>query len=237
MKSSEPPFDNILVRKAVFAALNPKDTISKIWNGMAYVSGGFPIANSDWLFDDQDLFRFFDKPDHARKLLADTGIDLPIPVSITVGDFGEQYLAHAQRIADEMTAVGFKADLNVVNRKVFGEQVWFGGQYQIMVGPPAPTVTPNNYLFSVLHSEGLWNTTGHQDDVLDSLLLKQAGELDVNKRSEIILEVHRHLMNQAYRFMPATQISIWASNLQTRNFYPNFAGLEYSFWSRVWIDN
>ena len=45
---------------------------------------------------------------------------------------------HAERIAEEMGSVGFAPELEIVDRRRFGEQVWFGGEYEMFVGPMAP---------------------------------------------------------------------------------------------------
>ena len=235
LKTAAPPFDDVLVRRAVFAAIDPWRSIDDIWRGAAYVSGGFPMASADWLLNDEEHRSFFAQPGLARDLLDQARVALPVPVTITVGDFGERYLDHARRIADEMEDVGFKVEIEVVNRKVFGEDVWLGGEYQMMVGPSAPVTTPNDYLVSVLHSQGPWNTTEHADAHLDGLILAQAGELDPSIRAELVRDIQRQMLINAYRYMPATRVSIWSWWPKVRNFHPNFAGFEYAHWSRVWL--
>ena len=68
--------------------------------------------------------------------------------AVELGDSSKSLLV-AQRIADEMHAVGFDADVEIINRRRFGEDVWFGGDYQMFVGPIAPTTSPNSYLFPI----------------------------------------------------------------------------------------
>ena len=236
LKTSRPPFDDVRVRRAAFQAMDPWGAIEEVWLGSAYVSLGFPVADAGWLLEEDELRGFFGRPEVARDLLREAGVDLSVPVGIKVGDFGDQYIAHARRIADEMTAVGFRTTVDVINRRAFGEEVWLGGDYQVFVGPPPPVATPNGYLLPVLHSRGFWNTTEHGDDELDRLLEAQAREFDGGRRKELLLEVQRRALDGAYRFMPATRVSIWAWWPRVRNFHPNFAGLEYSHWSRVWLE-
>lgn len=237
LNTSRPPLDDLNVRRAVFQAMDPWAAINALWLGTAYVSGGFPAIDAGWMLSDSDLRRFLAQPERSRELLEATGVDGPHAVSITVGDFGERYVAHARHIAAEMEAVGFAPTLDIVDRRRFGEEVWLGGDYQMFVGPVAPVLSPNAYLIPVLHSLGAWNTTGHVDSELDVLIEAQAQESDPVRRARLIREIQEVAFGRAYRFMPATTISIWAAWPRVRSFHPNFAGFEYSHWSRVWLED
>jgi ABC-type transport system substrate-binding protein len=197
------------------------------------VSAGFPVREAGWLLQDVELERFFYRPQVARALLLDTGVELPIAVSIMVGDFRQAYLDHAGLMADEMEAVGFEPTIEVVSRRQFGDDVWLGGNYQMFAGPIAPISSPNGYLLPVLHSQGVWNTTEHKDDVLDGLIVVQAQESDAELRTELAREIQLRMFEKAYRFMPATRMSIWTWWPRVRGFHPNFAGFGYDHWSRV----
>ena len=236
LKTSAPPFDDERVRRAVFQAMDPWQAVQDVWLGAAFVSLGFPPIEADWLLGEEELRGFAGRPELARDLLRQSGLDTPVPVSIKVGDFGQRYRAHAQRISDEMRAVGFAPTLETVNRRVFGDEIWLGGDYQMFVGPIAPVTTPNAYLVAVLHSQGQWNTTGHRDEVLDRLIEAQAQQYDPLARKELVQEIQRRALGSAYRFVPATGVSIWTWWPRVQNFHPNFAGSEYAHWASVWVD-
>lgn len=237
MKTSMPPFDDIRVRKAAFHSMNLWDARKDIWLQPNNVSSGFPNFESDWILDENQLREYFDDLEFAKDLMFETGAELPISVEIKVGDFGDMYLDYAEYLSTELNRVGFDTHLEVVNRKQFGKEVWFGGDYQMFVGPTPPVLSPNGYLMSVLHSLGEFNTTGHVDEVLDYLIETQSQEFDLVKRREVMLEIQRHVLNNAYRFMPVTGKSMWAWWPRVHNFNPNFAGFEYSHWSRIWLDD
>ena len=235
-KTTQPPFDDVRVRRAAMLAMRPWRAIADIWAGAALLAQGVPLARADWQLPDDDLRGHFGDPAKATRLLAETGAPLPLPVIISVGSFDEPYMRHAERIADEMRAVGFAPQLDVVNRRRFGEEVWLGGQYTMFVGPTAPVASPNGYLLAALHSNGTWNTTGHSDARLDALIEAQAQEYDGDVRAELAREAQRLALEGGYRFMPAAAISLWAQWPRIKGFEPNFAGLEYSHWARVWLD-
>ena len=153
-----------------------------------------------------------------------------------MGDFGERYDAHARLIAEELAAAGFRASVSKVNRRVFAEQVWLGGGYQMFVGPIAPMTTPNAYLLTLLHSEGRWNTTGHADAELDALIEAQAQEYDETRRGELARQIQVRALDGAYRYMPAASVSIWSWWPRVHGFHPNFAASEYAHWRKVWME-
>ncbi len=235
LKTTAPPFDDVRARRAAFRAMNPWGAIEQIWQGGAYISLGAPPVSADWLLGRAELEGFLNQPDAARALLRETNAPLPVPVTITVGDFGGELMAHASRIAEEMRQVGFSPSIETVNRRVFGEEVWIGGGYQMFVGPIAPLTSPNGYLLAILHSQGRWNTTGYRDAELDRLIEAQAQEFDVAARGELAREIQRRAFDGAHRFMPAASAPIWAWWPRVQGFHPNFAGSEHAHWSRVWV--
>ena len=235
-KTTTPPFDDLRVRQAAMLAMRPSRAVEEIWQGAAYLTQGVPLARADWQLDDDELATYFDDHVAARVLLAEAVESLPVPVVIHVGDFGTEYRTHAENIAGTMQSVGFAPSLEVVDRRQFGERVWLGGYYQMFVGPTAPAASPNAYMLTVLSSGGAWNTTGHRDEAMDTLILAQAGEYDSAKRRQLVLEVQRHALKNAYRFMPGASVSLWAWWPHVQGFDPNFAGAEYSHWERVWLE-
>lgn len=229
------PFTDVRVRRAVFQSIDPWSAIDDIWHGRAYLSPSFPIASSDWLVSEKKLRGYFANPDRARELLDEIGLGQIKPIKITVGDFGEPYDAHALRILDELRNVGFTADINLVNKRAYANDAWAEGNYQMLIGPPAHSATPNGYLFPVLHSSGSLNSIGIHNDELDNLIERQSLELDRKVRTELIKSIQYQLLEDAYRFMPAAKLSIWTWGSRVMDFHPNFAGFEYSHWNRVWL--
>ena len=227
------PFQDARLRRAAMLSMDPWAAVEEAWLGFATVGQGLPAPSADWLLPEMEMRSYFGDPDQARELVSEASNSDPIRIVIKVGDFGQAYLDHAARIADEMRAVGFDPEIVIVNRRYFGEDVWLGGDYQMFVGPVAPVLAPNAYLLSVLHSQGQWNTTGIYNTTLDSLIESQAQEFDPDKRKELFMEVQRRAMADSHRFMAAGGVSVWTWWPRVQSFHPNFAGFEYDHWSRV----
>ncbi len=227
------PFDDPDVRRAAFAALNPAQAIEDLWLGAGYLSFGVPLNGPDWGLEATDLLGRIASPAESRKLLS--GIETG-PVTIKVGRFGDAYIAHANRIAEELRAVGFEVTVEEVTRVAFADDVWKGGNYQAFLGPIPPVTSPNAFLFTVVHSEGPYYRGGPSDEQIDILIELQAGEYDVDVRRARLKEIQRRMLASAVRFMPVTRMSVWAVQPWVRNFRPNLSGFEYAHWAEVWLD-
>ena len=136
--TTAPPFDNLDVRKAAMLGMEPFKAIEEHWGGFGFVGQGFSAASPEWLIPQDELANRFDRRSDAEALLRSSGLTGAIPIVITVGDFGESYTAHAHSVSVELQALGFEVETEIVNRREFGERVWLGGEYQLMLGPAGP---------------------------------------------------------------------------------------------------
>ncbi len=237
INTTVPPFDDLRVRRAVFKAMDPWQANEELWAGSAFVSIGSPVAQADWLLPEEELKGYFQDPGGAEELLQQAGTDLSPRLEVVVGDFGDGFLLHGQRVTQELRKVGFNPSITVINLGRFAQEVWYGGEYTMFVGAPPPASAPNSYLLPVFHSEGAWNTTGYRSPELDRLLEDQARELDPQVRRALFLDIQREILDKAFRFMPATRVSIWTWWPRVRYFHPNFAASEYFHWARVWVND
>ena len=236
LKSTEPPLDNLQVRKAIFSALDPWDDIDAVWNGFGFVSLGMPVADPGWLLPEEELRQYLGNPSRARDLLAAAPQYLSPSLTLTVADFGDTHLEYGRHLAQQLEVVGFQVSLSTINPTDYPQEVWYGGSYGAFLGPIAPMTTPNMYLLSVLHSRGAWNTHAYSDSTLDSLIEEQAVALDPSLRQDLVLEIQRHIMDKAVRFMLVTRVSTWVWWPRVKGFHPNLTSSEYFHLARLWIE-
>ena len=227
------PFDDLQVRQAAFAAMDPARALGEAWLGAGYLSFGFPLVGPDWVLEEAEWLERFASPERARNILAGSS---PAPVTITVGRYGEPYTRHADIVAGELRAVGFDVTVEEVTRLAFADAVWKGGDYQMFVGPIPPVTSPNAFLFSVVYSRGPYYHGGPRDGELDALIEFQAGEYDPDSRRSMHLDIQRRMLSSAIRFMPATNVTVWAIQPWVKNLHINVAGLEYGHWASVWLE-
>ena len=131
-KTTETPFDDLRVRQAAMLAIRPRAAIEEVWQGAAYLTQGAPLGSADWELE--NIGSHFDDRERATALLAEAIGMLPVPIEIKVGDFGEDYLIHAERMVSEMQSAGFDPQLEIVDRRQFGERVWLAGSMRCSWG-------------------------------------------------------------------------------------------------------
>jgi len=228
--TAKPPFDDDGTRFLARSSINPDEIIQKAWHNNAFFSLGFVTNHPSWIPDRSDWESYFypsQQPEGLKKI---------IPIIITTSDFGSRYKESAEITSQQLQAVGFDPIIKLVNRRQYAEKVWRQGDFDVLMGPTFPQSSTNSFVIPVLHSQGEWNTSNHRDLRLDKLIEEQSQEYDLEKRSEIINNINIHLLEKSYRFMPATQKSLWAWTADLKNMHPNFSGFEYSHWERVWLD-
>ena len=240
MNSRKPGLKELVVRQAVFRAIDPWDYLDIVWSGEGFTSVGIPVRESDWLLDRSDMRQnFFADPRKARQLLLNSGQTLPIDLEVTVPTdlIGDRHLVLEEKLMSDLSDVGFNPELRRMNPAQFSELVIGPTKdFQLAIGALPPTSTTNSYLFGLLHSQGQWNLSGHNDTQLDGMIEDQAVEFDEIARRAQLVNIQRRILEQAYLFSPATAISRWVFSNNLQGFEPNTALSEYNFWSRAWLD-
>ena len=240
LNAQSPALHDLSVRRAIFKAIDPWDYIDNYWAGQGYASVGIPVESPDWLLDRTEIRpQNFADPAEARRLLASSGLSLPVDIELAVRTerFENAYLELAERVAGDLQVVGFNPTIRRLNPARYGEVVVTENKdYQVALGVVPPTSTTNSFLFALLHSAGRWNLAEHQDNVLDAMIERQAVELDPVRRRDKIREIQRYVLDQAYLFSPITGSTRWVFHPDLRGFHPNTALSEYIYWSRAWLD-
>jgi len=229
-------FQEIEIRRAVFYALDPDEANKSISPVNIITSVGIPLLSDEWMLQDQTLKSFIDSPQKSLQIVSDLQGSQPIAFEISVGDFGDSYIEYSKIIQSQLIDAGFLVEVKILNRREFAEDAWIGGNYEMLVGPPAPSSFPNVYFTRVLHSEGLWNGSNITNPKIDELIESQIGLMDPDIRRDQIKEIQRLSMEDAHRFLPFTRMNFWAWKSRVRGFYPVSNGYEYFYWAKTWVD-
>ncbi len=235
MNVSQPPFDDVEVRKVVLKALDPWEYVDTIWGGVGFVSLGLPVLQPDWLLTREEMRAYFGDPSSVRESVSRIGLNTSLKFDFSVADYGDDYLSQGVVIEEQLKAVGFNPTLRVLTPTEYAEKVVRDKKYQVSLGVLSPTNTPNSFLLATLHSAGQWNLVGHSDQRLNSMIERQAVEMDPEKRKEHLRELQQYLLEQAYLFSPVTGPTRWVFWPKVKGFYPNTALSEYFYWAKTWI--
>ena len=237
MNVSAPPFDNIEVRRAALKSLDPWDYVRTIWLDQGSVGLGIPVQRPSWLLSKDEMREgYFADPSTAAQKLRGSGQPVPLTFELVVGDFGDIYLEQGKRIEEDLRSVGFDPVVSILLPDQYPDRVWSNKEYELALGVLPPTTTTNSFLFAVLHSLGSWNVIDHADARLDELIDRQALERDPIVRSQLLGDIQRHLLEQAYLFSPVSGGARWVMAEEVKGFYPNTAASEYFYWAKAWLE-
>ena len=153
---------------------------------------------------------------------------------IRVGENGPDYIDTANRLAGAFADVGIRADVERVSTRVFADDVWIGGNFDIAIGAPTPIHSISGYLLNIHHSQGAWNTSRASDPELDRLIEAQAAEYHPGKRSEMLKEIQERIIAAKYRMILATRNTHWAYWNTVEGWEPYITRGDTDFLTRMW---
>jgi peptide/nickel transport system substrate-binding protein len=187
MNTTQPPFDNKLVRQAVYAALD-RDAIRQVAYFGAGESGIEEVPTGSSWYDGTSLVA----PDteKAKSLLQQAGVTTPIEVEYLGLPQYPELLKTGEVIQQQLDAVGIKMNIKQVE-----VGVWFDafvkGNYQITSAYQERTIDPDNFYALVVHSGGDINTTGYSNPQADQLIDQARTETDTQTRFDLYKQLRQ----------------------------------------------
>jgi peptide/nickel transport system substrate-binding protein len=203
-RTDKTPFSDVRVRRAVALAINRKEVINTFYYGYADAQLGPIHTSSSWYLKDVGEYAKYQQynPEEAKRLVVEAGYPGGLSIDFTVNSAGGiMYLDYCQYVADALSKIGIKATLKplesgafysvVYNQKAYAAMtfltVWAGGTF-------GPDIWLNQ-----IYGKGYGSNYSLVDDPkLEPMLTAQTTEMDPVKRKEIIDEIQRYLVGQAY---------------------------------------
>src|SRR5262245_11029733 len=152
MRGDRPPFSDVRVRRAVSLALNRRDLIDAVSDGVGVLNPpGLPAALRDWALPVDQLgegARYYDHdPAHARRLLAEAGYPRGFQTVIDFHSYGQtSYVDGAQLVIKYLKNVGIDARLNQKEYGTFISSTALGKYDGMIYGPSTPFLEPDSRL-------------------------------------------------------------------------------------------
>jgi peptide/nickel transport system substrate-binding protein len=187
MNTKQAPFDDKLVRQAVYWALD-RDAIREVAYFGAGESGIEEVPTGSSWYDGSPLIT----PDveKAKSLLQQAGVTTPLEVEYLGLPQYPELLKTGEVMQQQLQAVGIK--LNIKQVEV---GVWFNafikGDYQITSAYQERTIDPDNFYALVIHSGGDINTTGYANPQADQLIDQARTETDEQTRFDLYKQLRQ----------------------------------------------
>jgi peptide/nickel transport system substrate-binding protein len=220
-KLEKPPWNDVRVRRALSLALNRKEMVDGLCDGLA-AEGSYPL---DWTFFKDDKTGEFQEwpwapeqlgqyqkynPNEAKQLLTAAGFSAQKPLEfeahgIVAADPGAYLLRHVTHLAildqwrqtfGEMIKPKFTA-LESVAYGTAGLRRDYPDVYLAWLTGPA--YEPDGFLYAQLHSKSSGNVYGVKDDQIDQWTEAQRAEMDPDKRRPLWQKVMDRDLDQIYR--------------------------------------
>ncbi|MGH7319672.1 MAG: ABC transporter substrate-binding protein [Candidatus Rokuibacteriota bacterium] len=212
MRTDQPPFNDVRVRRAVSLAIDRKAWNDALIFGEGCVdSGPVPCAMKDWKLDASKLDPTKAKylvgydPNEAKQLLAQAGH----PKGFTTPMFhwpgyAPPWRSFYELAADNLSKIGITAELRPEEYGKYISTTYLGKFEKMAMGPVTPFTEVDDFLYGTHVPEQPNNRSSVADPELNKLLVAQRRELDPKKRKEIIDDIQRYLADKAYYvYLPA----------------------------------
>jgi len=201
------PLTSLEVRQSIFSAIDPWKYSRHYWPGKTFNGLGFPARHESWYMSEKELKEYVGSSQKSIALLSGTLSD--VSVTLSVGDYGIGFADLAKEITRDLASFGMVVEIKTISATEYVQMAEGKHGYDMYLGPSVPLITPNQYLFGVLHSEGRYNSSGYSDVGLDLLIELQGQELDPLSRTNIIKEINQRGMYNATRLMLVTDNLHW----------------------------
>ncbi len=202
MNVERPPFDKVLVRRAVNHALNRKAYIDAVFLGHATVAKN-PMPPGIWGF--HDAIKDYDyKPKKAKALLKEAGFPNGFATELWALPVSRPYNPNGKKMAEMMQAdlakVGIKTKIVTYDWPTYIAKLKAGEHTMLQIGWSADSMDPESFLGLLLSCAAIpagMNTARWCHQPYDRLVRKAKLVTDKKKRTEYYLKAQEIFHQEA----------------------------------------
>jgi len=244
MRTDQPPFNDVRVRRALSLAINRQAWLEALDFGEGcLVTGPIPCALPEWRLDVKEMdpaqakyLAGFDR-EEAKRLLAEAGYarGFTTPMSHHPG-YPTPWPSRYELAVDELSKVGIKLELKPQEYGDYISTTYLGKFDKLALGPITPFLEVDDFLYGVFYP-GQPNNRGHIDDPeLNAMLIAQRRELDPQKRRQIIHNIQRYLADKAYYVYVPIGLSYQVHQPHLKGFAPKIGQTMVHKLIAAWLD-
>ena len=229
---TEPPFDDVQVRRAANHAVDKDRIIDTVKLGNAHPGYG-PIPDFFLGFNGELVEYYPYDPDRANRILDEAGWEMGADgvrekdgqrlSGLTIVRQRDDYILTAQLVQEMFAEVGIEIELQILEWAALVDAIWGGEHNYTFMGHGAGE---SDVVHTLYHSSniGSWNLAQYSNPELDRLIDAQRRAVDPAERSEILKEIQRIVMIEEALWVPIyNDIQYWPVNrrIQGVDVHPN----------------
>jgi peptide/nickel transport system substrate-binding protein len=219
------PFDDIRIRRAIFAALDVERIHASVWRGAGKVPGSLLPASIRYSID-TEIAPHVQDINLAKSLLAEAGVK-NLKLEIWTNEYKKR-VEIAAIIRTQLQKIGISAEVKVLAEDVYSSQLKKNTHDLFIMVWRTSFPDPNFFAVGLLGSGAEHNYTFFNDTQLDGLLEKGRNTPDGEQRAAIYKRMQLHINEQLPMIFLYTQGSLIGAQRYVKGFKLNF-GENYSF--------
>lgn len=237
INNSVEPFNNPLVRRAMYRAIDPELVIALGYQGLATPGQPLPVWLARYKLPD-DAIPQYDVAE-AKKLLSAAGFEDGFKFTNRTFQGGTGAFGTLQ-VQQSLAEAGIEMENEEMEWADWRSNVYgIKGDFQVTIGGEFDYISPDRQLYNAFFSEGSANNRHVDDPDLDALLLAARRELDGDKTVELYKETAQYLVDNAISvWLPQGQGYVATQPWVKNWFWQASAGalFERNFMDEVWLD-
>ena len=206
MRTDQPPFNDIRVRRAVSLAIDRNAWNDALLFGEGCIDPGpIPCALKEWKLAASKIdaakarYLIGYDPAEAKKLLVEAGHGkgLTVPMFHWPG-YVVPWRSYYELAADNLGKVGITVELKPEEYGKYISTTALGKYEKMAMGPSTPFTEVDDFLYGRFYPELPTNQSRVADAELSKMLTAQRREMDPKKRKQIVDDIQRYLADKAY---------------------------------------
>ena len=191
------PFDNELVRQAMYYAINVDEIIQFVCDGAGVATGTSMYPANQKYFMPELTENYAQDVEKAKELLAQAGYPDGFAMKITAPSNYTQHVQAAEVIIEQLKSVGITAELELVEWGAWVSDVYRGREYETTVcGIAADDMTAREMLVRYM-SDNQKDFINFQDEEYDDVLTRAQSSIDEAEQTALYQRAEEILNEKA----------------------------------------